>query len=106
MDGWALLALAGLGAHHGVNPAMGWLFAVALGMQERDRRAVLRALVPIAIGHELALASVVVLVLGLGADSSAIHSVPGSRSCCSAPSASRARARTRVGRRSASPGAS
>jgi len=75
MDVWALLLLAGLGAYHGVNPAMGWLFAVALGMQERDRRAVLRALIPIAIGHELALVTVVVLVLGLGllADSSALH---------------------------------
>jgi hypothetical protein len=75
MDLWALLLLAGLGAYHGLNPAMGWLFAVALGMQERDRRAVLRALLPIAIGHELALVTVVVLVLGLGllADSSALH---------------------------------
>jgi hypothetical protein len=36
--------MALLGAYHGLNPAMGWLFAVALGMQERDRRAVLRAL--------------------------------------------------------------
>ena len=37
---WILMAL--LGAYHGLNPAMGWLFAVALGMQERDRRPVLR----------------------------------------------------------------
>ena len=37
---------------------MGWLFAVALGMQERDRRAVLRALLPIAIGHEASIALV------------------------------------------------
>ena len=43
---WVLVAL--LGAYHGLNPAMGWLFAVALGMQEGDRRAVLRALPPIA----------------------------------------------------------
>ena len=75
MDIWALLLLAGLGAYHGINPAMGWLFAVALGMQERDRRAVLRALLPIAIGHELALVTVVIAVLGLGllADSSVMH---------------------------------
>ena len=75
MDLWALLLLAGLGAYHGINPAMGWLFAVALGMQERDRKAVLRALLPIAIGHELALVTVVILVLGLGlfADSSVLH---------------------------------
>ena len=76
MDGlwpWAVLVL--LGAYHGLNPAMGWLFAVALGMQQRDRRAVLRALPPIALGHELALALVVLLVLGLGviADPSALH---------------------------------
>ena len=66
MDLWALLVIAALGAYHGLNPAMGWLFAVALGMQDRDRRAVLRALPPIAIGHELSLVLVVAAVLGLG----------------------------------------
>jgi hypothetical protein len=66
MDLWALLVIAALGAYHGLNPAMGWLFAVALGMQDRDRRAVLRALPPIAIGHELSLVLVVAVVLGLG----------------------------------------
>ncbi|GAA3807931.1 hypothetical protein GCM10022226_30010 [Sphaerisporangium flaviroseum] len=45
------LVLAGFGAFHGLNPAMGWLFAVALGLQERSRRAVLRALPPIVAGH-------------------------------------------------------
>ena len=40
----AWLTLAGLGAYHGVNPAMGWLFAVSRGMQERSRRAVSRSL--------------------------------------------------------------
>ena len=70
---WVLIVL--LGAYHGLNPAMGWLFAVALGMQERDRGAVLRALPPIAIGHELSLALVVGLVLGLGVvtDASALR---------------------------------
>ncbi len=66
MDLWALLLIAALGAYHGLNPAMGWLFAVALGMQDRDRKAVLRALPPIAIGHELSLVVVVAVVLGLG----------------------------------------
>jgi hypothetical protein len=66
MDLWALLVIAALGAYHGLNPAMGWLFAVALGMQDRDRRAVLRALPPIAIGHELSLVLVVAAVVGLG----------------------------------------
>jgi hypothetical protein len=75
MDVWALVLLAGLGAYHGINPAMGWLFAVALGMQERDRRAVLRALPPLALGHEASvmLAAAVVIGLGLLADTSALH---------------------------------
>ena len=41
---------------------MGWLFAVALGMQERSRRALLAALVPIAAGHALSVACFLVLV--------------------------------------------
>jgi hypothetical protein len=71
----AYATLAGLGAYHGVNPAMGWLFAVSRGMQERSRRAVLRSLLPIAIGHELSLAIVVGVLLALSAvvDSSALH---------------------------------
>ena len=51
-DPWPWLAVAALGAYHGLNPAMGWLFAVALGLQEGRRGAVLRALPPIALGHE------------------------------------------------------
>src|SRR5947207_8732083 len=58
------LAIAGLGAYHGLNPAMGWLFAVALGLQEGRRGAVLRALPPIALGHEASVALVVALVGG------------------------------------------
>ena len=56
------LTLVGLGAFHGVNPAMGWLFAVAIGLQERSRRAVLRSLVPIALGHEASVAVMAVAV--------------------------------------------
>lgn len=52
---WPWLTLALLGAYHGVNPGMGWLFAVALGLQEQSGRAVLRALLPIAIGHAAAI---------------------------------------------------
>ncbi|GAA3066936.1 hypothetical protein [Streptosporangium carneum] len=51
MDLTSVLILVGLGAFHGLNPAMGWLFAVALGLQERSRAAVLRALPPIVLGH-------------------------------------------------------
>ncbi len=60
---WAALGL--LGVYHGVNPAMGWLFAVALGLQERRLSAVLRALVPIAVGHELSVLAVALLVSGV-----------------------------------------
>ena len=52
---WPWLVLAGLGAFHGVNPAMGWLFAVALGLHRQSRAAVLLALPPIAIGHALSI---------------------------------------------------
>jgi hypothetical protein len=75
MDGlWPWLLMALLGAYHGLNPAMGWLFAVALGMQERDRKAVIRALPPIALGHEASVMLAALLVLGLGllADASAL----------------------------------
>ena len=61
---WPWLALGLLGAYHGINPAMGWLFAVTLGLQERSRAAVLQALVPIALGHEASIALAVVLVRG------------------------------------------
>lgn len=59
---WTAMAL--LGAYHGVNPGMGWLFAVALGMQHGSARGVWRALPPIAIGHALAVGAVV-LIAGL-----------------------------------------
>ena len=58
---WLLVLL---GAYHGINPGMGWLFAVALGMQEQDGKAVAKALVPIALGHALAI-GVVVLAAAL-----------------------------------------
>ncbi len=74
-EAWPYILLGLLGAYHGLNPAMGWLFAVALGMQERSRRAVLRSLVPIAIGHEASIVLVAVVVVGLGllADTHALH---------------------------------
>jgi hypothetical protein len=52
---WPWVALAVLGAYHGLNPAMGWLFALALGLQERRRSAVIGALLPIALGHAVAI---------------------------------------------------
>jgi hypothetical protein len=70
---WPWAALFALGAYHGINPGMGWLFAVALGMQEKSSRAVWRALGPISVGHALSIGLVVMLagligtVLPLGA---------------------------------------
>jgi hypothetical protein len=61
---WPWLVLVGLGAFHGINPGMGWLFAVALGLQEQSQRAVRRALLPIALGHAVSI-GVVVLAVGL-----------------------------------------
>jgi len=55
-----------LGVYHGINPGMGWLFAVALGMQEKKGSAVARALVPIAVGHAMAIAVVVLAAAFLG----------------------------------------
>jgi hypothetical protein len=68
-DGWSSLpwlSLLALGAAHGINPAMGWLFAVGRGLQERDRRAVWRALGPLALGHSVAIAVAVLLAITLG----------------------------------------
>ncbi|SCG34542.1 hypothetical protein [Micromonospora humi] len=62
MTGATWAALVGLGAFHGLNPAMGWLFAVARGLQERSRSALLAALPPIAAGHLASVAVVAALV--------------------------------------------
>jgi hypothetical protein len=59
---WQAMVL--LGAYHGINPGMGWLFAVALGMQYGSARGVWRALPPIALGHAAAV-GVVVLIAAL-----------------------------------------
>ena len=62
--GWSALFL--LGAYHGINPGMGWLFAVALGMQERRRAAVAWSLLPLTLGHALAIAAAVAVAGALG----------------------------------------
>jgi hypothetical protein len=72
MTHWGWPALFLLGAYHGINPGMGWLFAVARGMQEHATKAVARALLPITLGHALsialvlALAGLIQIVLPLG----------------------------------------
>ena len=56
-------AMVWLGTYHGINPGMGWLFAVALGMQRGSARGVWRALPPIGLGHALAVGAVLAIVL-------------------------------------------
>ena len=76
---WPWLLLIGLGAFHGLNPAMGWLFAVALGLHRQSRAVVLISLIPIALGHALAIALVVyaVTVLGTVIDQTALRVLSG-----------------------------
>jgi hypothetical protein len=62
---WSMVTA--LGAFHGINPGMGWLFAVALGLQERRRSAVIAALVPLGLGHALAVAAAVAVAVFAGA---------------------------------------
>ncbi|GII59386.1 hypothetical protein Pth03_77750 [Planotetraspora thailandica] len=57
-----LTAVILLGAFHGINPSMGWLFAVARGLQERSRDLLLQSLPVIAFGHLASVAMVVVVV--------------------------------------------
>jgi hypothetical protein len=64
---WPWLTLAGLGAFHGANPAMGWLFAVALGLHRRSRRVVLLSLLPMALGHALSISLVAASAIAIGA---------------------------------------
>jgi hypothetical protein len=78
VTGGEIAALVGLGAFHGLNPGMGWLFAVAIGLQERSRAAVIRATGPIAAGHLVSMAVVAVAVtLGVSAATSQLVSIVG-----------------------------
>jgi hypothetical protein len=63
---WPWIVLAALGAFHGLNPAMGWLFAVALGLHRRSGATVVTALAPIALGHAVAIAAVLAAILVFG----------------------------------------
>jgi hypothetical protein len=58
--------MIGFGAYHGLNPGMGWLFALALGLQQKSERAVWRSLLPISIGHAVSIVLVAALVLAAG----------------------------------------
>jgi hypothetical protein len=73
------LVLAGLGGFHGLNPAMGWLFAVGLGLQRKNRTIVLLSLIPIAIGHTVSIGvvAIAVVTLGLVADQRLLETAAG-----------------------------
>jgi hypothetical protein len=60
------LAMVGFGAYHGLNPGMGWLFALALGLQQRSERAIWMSLFPITVGHAASIALMAALVLAVG----------------------------------------
>jgi hypothetical protein len=63
-EAWgALLTMMVFGAYHGLNPGMGWLFALSLGLQSQSERAIWRSLVPIAAGHALSLLVVAMTVV-------------------------------------------
>jgi hypothetical protein len=64
---WPWLMLAALGVFHGLNPAMGWLFAVALGLHSGSRRVVWLSLLPIGLGHALSVAVVALVFVLAGA---------------------------------------
>src|SRR5919205_837533 len=75
---WTWFTVAGLGVFHGLNPAMGWLFAVALGLHRRSAATVVRSLVPIAVGHALAIgAAAGLLAFGLAIDADAVRTAAG-----------------------------
>jgi hypothetical protein len=66
---WPWLAVAGVGALHGLNPATGWMWAAAWGVRSHDRAQALRALMPIALGHAASVALVAAAVaFGLSMD--------------------------------------
>jgi hypothetical protein len=60
------LAVAGFGVYHGINPAMGWLFAVALGLHRKSRSIVIVSVAPILVGHALAIGIVLFVAVVLG----------------------------------------
>ena len=75
---WPWLAVAGLGALHGLSPANGWMFAAACGVQARDGTRARRALWPIAIGHMASVALVACAVArGLSLDRALVQALAG-----------------------------
>jgi len=77
-DLWPWLAVAGLGALHGLNPATGWMLAAAWGVRSGDRAQALRALMPIAVGHAASIGLVAgAVAFGLAMDRVAMQVLAG-----------------------------
>src|SRR5262249_35788283 len=75
---WPWLVVAGIGALHGLNPATGWMFSAAWGVQSRDRAQAVRALLPIAAGHATSVALVAAAVaLGMAMDRIVLQALAG-----------------------------
>jgi hypothetical protein len=75
---WPWLAIAGLGALHGLSPANGWMFAAAWGVRTRDAAQVRRALLPIGIGHAASIALVAcAFAQGLSMDRARVQALAG-----------------------------
>ena len=75
---WPWLAVAGLGAFHGLSPTTGWMFAAAWGVRARDGAQVRRALLPIAIGHAVSVAVVAcVFAQGMSMDRTLVQGLAG-----------------------------
>jgi hypothetical protein len=76
---WPWLAVAGVGAFHGLNPANGWLLAATQGVRSHDRAQALRALLPIGAGHIASVALVAgAVALGLSLDRTVLQVAAGS----------------------------
>jgi hypothetical protein len=77
-DLWPWLAVAGLGALHGANPATGWMFAAACGLHARDGAQARRALIPIAFGHTASITIVAwAAIRGLSMDRTLLRDLAG-----------------------------
>jgi hypothetical protein len=75
---WPWLAVAAIGALHGLNPAGGWMLAAAWGVRSRDRMQALRALIPLAAGHAASVALVgTAVIFGLSMDRAVLQALAG-----------------------------
>lgn len=74
---WPWLAVAGIGALHGLNPTNGWMLAAAWGVRSRDRTKALRALMPLAVGNAASVALLAAGLIGLSMDRVVLQALAG-----------------------------